>query len=294
MANSKCVLVFDIGGTKTASALVRLDKSSYEITQYQKCETPARRSELLALLQKRVDETRVSCRAIGISLAGQIDAGGQTVMCSPNIPELDGYRLGQSLTKKTGLQVRIQNDVRAFARGEDRFGKYRDTEDAVFLAVGTGIGGAIKAGGKFQWGYNNIAGEFGHMAVRMDGELCGCGRRGCWERYVAGRAVEKMYAEKFGQEKLARDIFLAAARGQAKELEVVEIAARYFAQGLITIINTLNPQVIVVGGSMMKDGLLLRSALPLVRAQSLPAGRKTRIIRSSLGGEAFLLGAALT
>jgi predicted NBD/HSP70 family sugar kinase len=295
MSKGKSVLAFDIGGTKIASALVGYTAGGYELRDYRKGETPQGRAALVARILEAAEDygRKYQFDKIGIALAGQINLAGETVMGAPNIPALAGCKLGKMVATKTGCQVRLQNDVRAFARGEDAYGRYRESRDALFLTVGTGIGGAIKIGGKFYDGHDNIAGEFGHMAVESEGEKCGCGRCGCWERYVAGRAVEEAYRKAYGEEKKAQEIFSAAAKGSTRELSIVQRAAAHFAAGLITLINVLNPEVIVLGGSMMRDGLLLKLALPIVRREALGAGRKTKIVRSTLRDEAALLGAAL-
>lgn len=295
MARIKRVLAFDVGGTKIGSAVVELASDGYEILDYEKSETPQDKEELIALLLELVRIYRGSHKfdRIGIAFAGQINFAGDTVLSAPNLNALGGCKLGKLIARKTGLEVVMKNDVRAFACGEDAFGKFRGRENAVFMTLGTGIGGAIKLGGKFQSGHDNIAGEFGHMAVEADGVLCGCGRRGCWEKYVGGSALVRMYEDACGENKNAQDILAAAAAGSVKDKEIVLCASSYLAAGLVTLVNVLNPEVIVIGGSMIKGKLLLDLALPLVRKEALLPGRKTKIVASSLGDKAALLGAAI-
>lgn len=288
-------LVLDMGGTKTAAAFAELGADGYVLSDRRKVATPHTRIGVVNLIEGLAADYRrlYGISSIGLGLAGQIDSDGGKVVCAPNIPGLNGFNLKEALEKKTGLRVYLKNDVRAFALAEDRFGKYKGSESAVFIAPGTGIGGALKLDGRFYFGRHNIAGEFGHMVVEHGGAECGCGGRGCWERYAGGAGLERMFREEFHEEKSAREILAAARLGDARERQVAQRAAEHLAAGLVSIINVLDPGLIVVGGSMVKGGLLLKLALPLVRRQALPAGRKTRIVASGLGDDAPLIGAAL-
>lgn len=294
MKNTK-VLVFDMGGTKIASALAEINGSDYQILDYKKNKTPASREEIVSKILELVDfyKGKYSFKNIGFAIAGQIDEKGETIICAPNIPTLNGFKLGEIIARKTGLRVRLKNDVRCFALGEERFGKYRGYDNAIFIAVGTGLGGAIKMDGKFYFGKDNIAGEFGHMVIAVDGEKCNCGRRGCWERYVAGPGVEKMYEKTYGEKKGAKDIVYDAVRGEEKSKAIMEKASAYFAVGFSNIVNILNPEIAVIGGSMVKEKRLLRLAMPFIKKEVLPSARKVKAVNSSLGDYAFLLGAAV-
>lgn len=294
MAKGK-TLVFDIGGTKIASAVVEINAGDYVILDYQKAETPGDAAGTVSMILQLCDfyEKKYKFRKIGIAIAGQVDEEKGEVVYAPNIQGFRGFRLGKKISSKTGCAVSVRNDVRCFALGEDRFGRYAGKDNAIFLAVGTGIGGAIKSGGIFQFGSRGIAGEFGHMVVERDGELCACGRKGCWERYVSGPGIERMYLESFGREKKAKEIFSDAIGGSSDDAAVVEKVVSYFAAGLSNLINILNPEIVVVGGSMSKDGKLLKEASPIVKSEVLPSARKVKIVHSSLGDDAFLLGAAL-
>lgn len=289
------VLSFDMGGTKIASAVVGISGDDFEIFDYQKNETPQSRGEIIAKILELVKfyQGKYTFKKIGFAVAGQINAQGDTVICSPNIAVLNNFALGKVIAKKTGLEVSLKNDVRAFAYGEDRFGKYKGYDNAVFIAVGTGVGGAIKINGKFYFGKDNIAGEFGHMVVAVDGEQCKCGRRGCWERYVAGPAIEEMYEKKYGEKRVSKDIVLGAVRGGEKDKKIMLEAGAYFAVGLSNLINILNPEIAILGGSVFKEKGLLKFMTASIQKEVLPSARKTKIVNSSLGDDAFLLGVAV-
>ncbi|MFA6897750.1 MAG: ROK family protein [Patescibacteria group bacterium] len=294
MKNVK-TLVFDMGGTKIASAMAEINGGNYKILDYKKIETPKKREEIVAKILELVEFYRgkYAFKKIGFAVAGQVNEKGDTIVCAPNIAALDDFALGKMIAKKTGLKVTLKNDVRAFACGENRFGRYKGYDNAVFIAVGTGVGGAIKLNGKFYFGKDNIAGEFGHMVIEACGERCKCGRKGCWERYVAGPGVEKMYEKTYGEKKGAKDIVFDAVRGEEKSRAIMEKASYYFAVGFANVANILDPEIAIIGGSMVKEKRLLRLAMPFIKNEVLPSARKVKVVNSSLGDDAFLLGAAV-
>ena len=289
------VLAFDMGGTKIASAVVEISGSDYRLLDYKRSETPKSLEEIIARILELAEFYRGkhNFKKIGFAVAGQVNEKGDTIICAPNIAALDNFALGKTIAKKTGLEISLKNDVRAFALGEDQFGKYKGYDNAVFIAVGTGVGGAIKINGKFYFGKDNIAGEFVHTVIESGGEQCKCGRKGCWERYVAGPGVEKMYEKTYGEKKGAKDIVFDAVRGEEKSRAIMEKANHYFAVGLGNIVNVLNPEIVIIGGSMFKEKRLLRLAMPFVKDEVLPSARKVKVVNSSLGDDAFLLGAAV-
>lgn len=294
MKNTK-VLAFDMGGTKIASAVVGISGDDFEILDYKKNETPQTREEIIAKILELVGfyQSKYVFKKIGFSVAGQVNEEGDLVVCAPNIPALNNFALGKVIAKRTGLKVTLKNDGRAFAFGENGFGKFKGYKNAIFLAVGTAVAGSLKINGKFYFGSDNIAGEVSHMVIVTDGEKCNCGRRGCWERYVGGPGVEKMYEKAYGEEKSAKDIIYEAVRGEEKSLSIMEKANYYFSVGLGNIVNVLNPEIVIIGGSMFKEKRLLRLAMPFIKNEVLPSARKVKVVNSSLGDDAFLLGAAV-
>jgi predicted NBD/HSP70 family sugar kinase len=131
------------------------------------------------------------------------------------------------------------------------------------------------------------------MVIVKGGKPCACGRRGCWERYFSGPAIEAMYEESWGRQKAAPDIVRDGLAGQEEDRVILLEAGRCFASGLVNLINVLNPELIVLGGSVFKEKKFLTLILPFIREEVLPSARKTKIVLSSLGDQAFLLGAAL-
>ncbi len=295
MKNNKNILAIDIGGTKIASGIVELGKDSYQIYDYQKIETPKSKE---GVIQKLIElivyyEKNSGFDRVGVATLGRIDRKRGIVIKAANIKGWENVNLKKIIKEAAGKNVEIDNDVKCFALAENKFGKSKKYQDAIYLAIGTGIGGAIKVGGELYRGADNIAGEFGHMIITSGGKKCGCGNRGCWQQYASGKAIEKLYYEFYGNKKKAKDIATDSIKGIKQDKKVIKKSASYLAIGLVNIINTVNPEIIIVGGSVVKQKEILDLAVKEVIKKALIPGRKTKIVRSDLGDEATLIGAAM-
>ena len=294
MKNEK-VLSFDVGGTKIASGIIEFKKNSYQIYDYQKNATPKNKD---GVIQKLIEliicyQRDSKFKKIGIGVAGQIDYKNEIIKHTPNIKGFDKVNLRKIIKETIGEHVEVENDVKCFALAENVFGRVRDYHNIVYLAIGTGIGGAIEIDNKLYRGENNIAGEFGHMVIVNNGTKCACGNKGCWEQYVSGKAIEKLYFDLYGNKKKAKEIASDSIKGTKKDKKVIKEASSYLTIGLINIINTINPEAILVGGSVVKQDEILKLAKKEVLKKVLIPGRKTKILKSRLGNEATLVGAGL-
>ena len=294
-SKTKNILAFDIGGTKIASGIIEIKKDSYKIYDYQKIETPKNKD---GVIQKLIELTVYyqkdnGFHKIGIGTAGQVDHKNGIIKHTPNINFSDNTNLKKIIKETIGKSVEIENDVKCFALAENVFGRVKKYHNIVYLAIGTGIGGAIEIDDKLYRGENNIAGEFGHMVIVSGGKKCECGNKGCWEQYVSGKAIEGLYFDLYKQKKKSRDIAIDSVKGVKKDKKIIERASFYFAIGLANIINTINPEVIVIGGSVVKQDEILKLAKKEALKKVLMPGRKTIILKSRLGNEATLVGAAL-
>lgn len=293
--NKKKVLAFDIGGTKIASGIVEFKKDSYQIFDYQKNKTPKNKDEVIEKIIELIlyYKKNNKFKKIGIGIAGQIDYKNEIIKHTPNIKGFDNINLREVIKERIGEIVEIENDVKCFALAENIFGRVKNYHNIVYLAIGTGIGGAIEIGDILYRGENNIAGEFGHMIIVSNGKKCPCGNKGCWEQYISGKAIEKLYFEFYKKKKKAKEIACDSIKGIKKDKKVIKKASSYLAIGLINIINTVNPEVILVGGSIVRQDEILDLAKKEVLAKVLIPARKTKILKSRLGNEATLVGAGL-
>ena len=294
MKNKK-ILAFDIGGTKIASGIVEFKKDGYKIFDCQKNATP---KDKVGVIQKLIElivyyQENNKFNKIGISFAGQVDNEKDVVIFAPNIKGWKNTNLKKIIKEKTGVNAEIDNDVKCFALGESKFGHAKKYKNAVYLAIGTSIGGAIEIDGKLYRGANNIAGEFGHMTIIGNGKKCGCGNTGCLARYVSGETIEELYYNLYNKKKKAKDIASDSVKGIKRDKKIIKKAASCLAMGLVNIINTINPEIIVIGGSVVKQKEILGLAKKDALKKALIPARELKIVRSSLGDEAMLVGAGL-
>jgi glucokinase len=127
-------------------------------------------------------------------------------------------------------------------------------DDLVMVALGTGIGGGLVMGGRLQRGHHGFAGEIGHMTIVSGGRSCGCGRRGCWERYASGSALADHARVRHGSGVSGEDVIAAARRREPWAHEVVEVFANWVGMGLANLANIVDPQRFVIGGGLAEAG----------------------------------------
>ena len=206
--------------------------------------------------------------------------------------------------------IYIGNDATVAGLAESVAGVSAGIENSVFLTLGTGVGGGIVLGGKVYSGTNGVGSELGHMITVIDGELCTCGNRGCWERYASATALIRMgreAAEKHPESLIAsgvngrldditaKTVIDAAKAGDEAANEVFERYVYYLCAGLVNIINFIDPEVIVLGGGVSHAGQFLLDAvnrrLPsMVFYKTMPYAR---VALATLGNDAGIIGAAM-
>lgn len=230
--------------------------------------------------------------AIGISVAGMIDAeAGVIVEGSVNIPGMDGITIKDILEKHFKVPVQIQNDVNAAALGENAFGVGKGHDDFLFLAYGTGIGGAIIHQSNLFSGQGSFAGEFGHMITHGNGRKCNCGMNGCYERYASTAALIRE-AEKLDPAYTnGRLLFEKFHAGDEQVEAVVSDWLDEIAIGLASLIHCFNPSTIIVGGGIMEQDVLINMIQERVDDMIFTSFKEVSILKASLGNKAGMLGA---
>jgi glucokinase len=275
------VLAIDLGGTKTAIALV--DESG-RIADKEKLPAAASFEETLDQIAPRLAAPGV---AVGVIVPGIYDArtGG---VWAPNLWGTDFHPLRDALRARVSVPVAIGSDRTGSALAEQWLGAARDLSDVIFLAIGTGIGAGIIAGGRPLEGAHGIAGAVGWMTV--GGRWTEAYReRGGWETEAAGPAI----ARRAGTAR-ASDAASAARTGDAKAADAYRVTAEYLGLGVASLIAAFDPEMVVLGGGVMEAGDLL---VDRIRAHALAwtqpvAATRVRIERTTLGEDAGLLGAA--
>lgn len=301
----------DVGGTKIAAGLVT---EGGEVVRKALRRTPATEvSATEAAIHELVSELRegVDVAGVGIGAAGFCDASRSSVVYAPNLAWRNAP-LKQRIEELTGLPTVVENDANAAAWGEFRFGAARDVTDAVVVTLGTGIGGGIIINDQLIRGSGGFAGEIGHMQIKAGGRRCGCGLRGCWERYGSGTAVvhEAREIAMVAPVSAARILELAggnpyeitgemvtkaAQEGDQTAQDVLDTVAEWIGIGLADLAAILDPQAFVLAGGVSNVGEILRSAVEKSFVKNLTARsyRNVAEIRlAQLGVPAGLIGAA--
>lgn len=309
----RCQIGFDVGGTGLKAALVQ---SGQIITQVA-ADTPAQAPPddaiavmlgLIRELQQRAEAQKLTIEGVGLGIAGLIDAPAGVVVTSPNLPTWQNVPLAERLQQATGLPVAIDNDVRAMAMGEMRYGAGIGAQHLVCLTVGTGVGSALIFNGEIYRGASLSAGEFGHMVVvPQGGRTCGCGNRGCLETVagteailsLARRQLERNLAPQLAaaladQPLSPKLIAEAAAAGDPGAQSVWQEVGHWLGLGLASLVNLLNPQKIVIGGGIAQAGdLLLNPIARAIRQQAFARPAETAdLVLAALGPQAGMIGAA--
>ncbi len=248
-------------------------------------------------------------KAIGIGLPGIQDPRTGIVPFCTNLywHEVPVIEWMQETINKP---IYIGNDATVAGLAESVAGVSAGIENSVFLTLGTGVGGGIVLGGKVYSGTNGVGSELGHMITVIDGEMCTCGNRGCWERYASATALIRMgreAAEKHPESLIAtsvngkldditaKTVIDAAKAGDEAANEVFERYVYYLCAGLVNIINFIDPEVIVLGGGVSHAGQFLLDAvnrrLPsMVFYKTMPYAR---VALATLGNDAGIIGAAM-
>jgi len=309
-------LAFDIGGTKLAAGLA--DRHGKIICRQESLTLASEGQEAILNRIERLGHAvlaeagGVEIAAVGVATAGQANsATGVVVYATPNLPGWSGLNLGACIEGMFGRPAVIENDVKAMAMGELHFGAAEGYTDVLCLTVGTGIGGAVISGGVVLRGYAGGAGEIGHFSIDgIHGRACNCGGKGCLETYASTRALlgdfitahRNIARPEFTKKKVGQWTAQDIARAYATQTEqewpelhrVVNQAADWLGLGLAALFNVLDPELIVVGGSIQLFGEPY-----LHQVHSALVERATRLIRplpvifSSVGADGGLLGVAV-
>jgi glucokinase len=253
----------DIGGTKTLAAALADDDSVLDVRVLPTVRGPRGVLDTAALVVAEVTDG-VRPRSIGVGIPGVVDPATGVVRTAVNL-DLDALPLGAALADRTGVPVRVENDVNAGALGAAlRFGG--TGEALTYLAVGTGVGAATVVRGELLRGAAGWAGELGHLVVDPGGDTCGCGQRGCLETLVGGAAVARRLAA-LDVPLTLPGLFVAGARPAVVAERDRLLGA--LALGLTTAAVAYDPDVIVVGGGVLTHApALLPCTLELLRQRA--------------------------
>lgn len=309
----KYAIGIDLGGTKIGLGMVDDDGRLLELVRY-KTDTgggyKAVTGQMVEGVQRLGAAHPYKLSGIGIGVAGQVDPVSGAVIFGPNLDWHD-VPLREDIEKGCAIPVAVTNDVRAAMWGEWLFGAGRGEKDLLCVFVGTGIGGGIVSGGKPLEGCSNTAGEIGHMTVDLNGPLCTCGNRGCMEALAGGWALARSARESVAADPARGRKILEMAGGSFDDITakivvqashggdplasgLIDAAVAALGAGVATLVNSINPCVIILGGGIVEGMPELVSRVESeVRGRALGAATGRLVFRAaSLGNEAGIIGAA--
>ncbi|BDI28061.1 transcriptional regulator [Capsulimonas corticalis] len=296
-------LGIDIGGTKIAGALVDDNglvlKTGVRPTQAERGGAQVLQTAI-ALGQELLHGSEQVIAGAGVGAGGQIDAErGVVVSATEILPGWAGTEIGAAFKSAFGVPVAVDNDVNALAAGEAKFGAARGLSTVVFLALGTGVGGALLLEGRVHYGAHWTGGEFGHLLLTMDpnARKDGGGARGTLEAYASGPGLIQTWREIAGDDEapITGAEIAADAVQDPGGIGAAAIAqtGRYLGFGLVSLANALDPDVIVIGGGLAALGdALLAPARAVLAERALPGPAQTPVVLASLGEHASTIGAA--
>lgn len=307
----------DLGGTKILAGIV--DTQTGEVIAHAKKKTKVeirkgsdaiikRVIKATELALKNADITIDNIEKIGIGVPGQVDREKGILISAPNL-YCNNLNFKKVLGDHFGVPVSVSNDVDVATIGEHKFGAGKGYDNMVCVFVGTGVGSGIIQEGKILTGATGTAGEIGHIVVDSGGRPCPCGGSGCLEAYASRSAIDKKitarlkkghestiskYIDKDG---IIRSSAIKQAVRDEDELVIgcLDEAAEYLSCGLASIINFLNPEIIILGGGLMESvNYFYNTSIKKTKAKALPVpAEKIVFTRTQLGDFSGVIGAAM-
>lgn len=303
----------DVGGTSIKCALIN---PKGEIISIRRTPTEADkgRERMLDNIKAAINEAMVEgnllirdIAGIGVGTPGLLVDG--TVQGNPNLPAWNGTPIVQEMRKRFDVPCFAANDVTLATFAECVFGAGQGAKNLVMFAIGTGIGGGIVINGELYEGTHGMAGELGHITVEHDGRVCGCGQRGCLEAYSSSIAINAMTREFLssmrGKDSLIyktvngdlsritpKIVYDCAKEGDETGLKVNEIVCRYLAMAIGGVINTFNPDTILLGGGVLEAGEIIMENVKhnLPQYSHAMMLERCRLLRAKLGENAGVAG----
>ncbi|NNK92322.1 MAG: ROK family protein [Acidimicrobiia bacterium] len=281
----------DLGGTKLAAVRIR----EGEIVARARIPNTSQAEGLVDCARAGIESVwDVDVAAVGVGVAGLVSWPEGVFAWGPHVAGI-GIPLRAALETRLGVPVVVDNDANTALHAEMVEGAGVGSSELVMVTVGTGIGGAIAFNGTVRRG-RSFAGEFGHIAVTGDGEPCACGRRGCWETEASGPALSRLASLGGIVDTAPEAVVAAAAAGDEAAEHALTRVGEALGRGVISLVLSLDPEVVIVGGGLGSIGdALLEPARAVVDAD-LP-GRPNRkappIVAARFGDEGGAIGAAM-
>ncbi len=253
----------DIGGTKTAVLVVDQD---HNILSHFKTPTAVDNPDnlirgIVIAIEAALDlagKTPAQILAIGAGVPGHAVPETGVVNMAVNL-NITSYPIGQKISEHFSVPVALENDVRAATLGAYQWlRQQRDSSYMAYISIGTGIASGVVLNGNLYRGRKGMAGEIGHVCFDPDGPICVCGMSGCLEALASGPAIARDFHERApelaAQMPTAKEVYQAAAAGQADAIAVIQQASQFLASAVYTLVNMYDVEVIIFGGGVSAAG----------------------------------------
>lgn len=262
--------------------------------------------EAVEKLFYKAQQISVPVLGIGVGCPGLVETRTGMIVHSSNFPVFNRVRIGEMLAERFGRQVWVDNSSRNLVMAEKLFGLGRDVSTFVSLETQVGIGAGVIINNQIMRGLDDSFGEVGHTTIQIDGPVCTCGNRGCWETYASSRALLRTLSERLEETAVLKEllppeeelsmayIVEAIQKGDVLVQKIaIEDLGKYLGVGIANIVNMLNPELLVVQGEFACLGeALLERIRAEVKARALPTpASRVRIAFSELGEDANIMGA---
>jgi glucokinase len=290
--NASTMLAIDLGGHNLRTALV--DAHGHLTTptrvRTENCRTPQKvMDQIVDEVQKVIqNHPNHAIGGLGIAVPGFASTEAGVIYASPNFPTWKNVAIKKELEERLPFPVVVANDANAAALGEHWCGKGQGANVFIMLTLGTGVGSGIILDGKVFKGSRGAGAELGHIKIREDGPLCGCGGVGCLETWVSGTALEKEHGQK------AKILFQEATMGNPKAIAIFHEMGRRLGTALSNICFVFDPDVVAIGGRVSQAFNFFYPGIDEVFAHNMkhhPA-LKTSIVQSTCWNDGGLLGVA--
>ncbi|HPC76893.1 MAG TPA: ROK family protein, partial [bacterium] len=286
-----------------AGNLLTVKRVSSDLNQHFPVTLNTLEETIHSLLDEISPQIKEKIIAIGIGSPGPLSPSKGVIISPPNFTGWSNIPLKEIMEREFGLPTFIENDAKACALGERWFGCCKNTDNFVYLAVGTGVGAGIIIDGDIYRGEGELAGEIGHTTIDINGPRCSCGNYGCLEIYTSVISLIDRIEKEEGLKSLIRDghietlssFYRSAREGNIRAVEILNDYCFWVGVGVVNIINTLSPSAVVLGREALINGsdLIIPRVEKVVTERSFfTTSQQTRILASSIGQDTGVIGAA--
>jgi glucokinase len=283
---SKKITCFDIGGTKILKAVIKLRGQQFEFLEIKEEKNPRKEEKIKKIILSYCQEARKNfwVKKVAISAACVVNLEKKSVSGGKACYGTDNFTF--EFLEAKGFSVRVENDGRCFALGEYFFGKGRNAESLFSVTLGTNIGGGFISKGINFRGAHHSAMEISYLNYFYENKWQD------WDDFCAGEGIERMFKKATGKILPAKEIFMSATKGNQEAKRVISNAILILGVGVANILNILDPELVVFGGSISKQKDYIKKTISIAQKKVMNKKANYKFAISSLTNKANLLGAA--